>query len=90
MPSSRPPCAQANPPAGGSQKAAFVSARCRTTVCLAKCVFEEVVVANREQRSNREKKKPKADQKAKPVQAKPPGYVEPQLVRKPHKGKDWV
>ncbi|MEJ1968301.1 MAG: hypothetical protein WDN03_06650 [Rhizomicrobium sp.] len=49
-------------------------------------------MANREQRGNKEKKKPKADKKAgTPVSAggKPPAYVEPQLVRKPHKGKDW-
>jgi hypothetical protein len=50
-------------------------------------------MANREQRSNREKKKPKADKKAVPVTTttvKQPGYVEPQLIRKPHKGKDWT
>ena len=47
-------------------------------------------MANREQRGNKEKKKPKQDQKAKPGQAKMPAYVEPQLVRKPHKGKDWT
>jgi len=48
-------------------------------------------MANREQRSNREKKKPKSDKKAAPVPAvKPPAYVEQQLIRKPHKGKDWV
>ena len=49
-------------------------------------------MANREQRGNKEKKKPKQDQKAKPGQPgiKPPAYVEPQLVRKPHKGKDWT
>ena len=49
-------------------------------------------MANREQRGNKEKKKPKADKKAAPVAAgpKPPAYVEPQLVRKPHKGKDWT
>jgi len=49
-------------------------------------------MANREQRGNKEKKKPKSDKKA-PVPAggvKPPAYVEPQLVRKPHKGKDWT
>jgi hypothetical protein len=45
-------------------------------------------MANREQRSNREKRKPKADKKAAPpVSVKAPAYVEPQLVRKPHKGK---
>jgi hypothetical protein len=52
-------------------------------------------MANREQRGNKEKKKPKADKKAGQAQAgtpafKPPAYVEPQLVRKPHKGKDWT
>jgi hypothetical protein len=48
-------------------------------------------MANREQRGNKEKKKPKADQKAGAVSTvKQPAYVEPQLVRKPHKGKpDW-
>jgi hypothetical protein len=45
-------------------------------------------MANREQKSSREKKKPKADKKAAPVQAKP-GFQEPALIRKPHKGKDW-
>jgi hypothetical protein len=46
-------------------------------------------MANREQKSNREKKKPKAD-KGKPnlsAPAKPPAYIMPELVRKPHKGK---
>jgi hypothetical protein len=52
-------------------------------------------MANREQRSNKEKKKPKAGNKAaapatSATAIKPPGYVEPQLIRKPHKGKDWV
>jgi hypothetical protein len=47
-------------------------------------------MANREQRGNKEKKKPKADKKAAPITSKPPAYVEPQLVRKPHKGKDWT
>jgi hypothetical protein len=47
-------------------------------------------MANREQKSNREKKKPKSDKKGAPVSTKAPAYVEPQLVRKPHKGKqDW-
>ena len=47
-------------------------------------------MANREQKSNREKKKPKSDKKGAPVTTKAPAYVEPQLVRKPHKGKqDW-
>jgi hypothetical protein len=45
------------------------------------------VMANREQRSNREKKKPKSDKKGAPVSVKAPAYVEPQLIRKPHKGK---
>ena len=46
-------------------------------------------MANREQRSNKEKKKPKADKKNAPTMGKPvtPAYVEPQLIRKPHKGK---
>jgi hypothetical protein len=47
-------------------------------------------MANREQRSNREKKKPKADKKPGATAVKQPAYVEPQLVRKPHKGKDWT
>jgi hypothetical protein len=49
-------------------------------------------MANREQRGNKEKKKPKSDKKAPavPTTGKPPAYVEPQLVRKPHKGKDWT
>jgi hypothetical protein len=48
------------------------------------------VMANREQRGNKEKKKPKADKKIAPITTKPPAYIEPQLVRKPHKGKDWT
>lgn len=47
-------------------------------------------MANREQRGNKEKKKPKADKKGAPVTVKTPGYVEPALIRKPHKGKDWT
>jgi hypothetical protein len=48
-------------------------------------------MANREQKSNREKKKPKSDKKAAPVMASTkPVFQEPQLIRKPHKGKDWV
>lgn len=49
-------------------------------------------MANREQRSSREKKKPKADKKAggTPTASKQPAYVQPELVRKPHKGKDWT
>jgi hypothetical protein len=48
-------------------------------------------MANREQRSNREKKKPKSDKKgASTIPVKAPAYVEPQLIRKPHKGKDWA
>ncbi len=47
-------------------------------------------MANREQRGNKEKKKPKADKKAAaggPAKPATPGYVEPALIRKPHKGK---
>jgi hypothetical protein len=44
-------------------------------------------MANREQRSNKEKKKPKSDKKGAPVKAATSSYVEPALVRKPHKGK---
>lgn len=47
-------------------------------------------MANREQRSNREKKKPKANDKGKDKTASPPPFVQPELVRKPHKGKDWM
>jgi hypothetical protein len=49
-------------------------------------------MANREQRSNKEKKKPKADKndKNKPSASAAPSYVQPELVRKPHKGKDWT
>jgi hypothetical protein len=46
-------------------------------------------MANREQRSNREKKKPKANEKGKPDKSAPTPFVQPELVRKPHKGKDW-
>ena len=45
-------------------------------------------MANREQKSSREKKKPKAEKKAASIQAKP-AFAEPALIRKPHKGKDW-
>jgi hypothetical protein len=48
-------------------------------------------MANREQRPNKEKKKPKKDNKDQNLQAKSapqPAYVPPELVRKPHKGKD--
>ena len=43
-------------------------------------------MANREQRSNKEKKKPKADknEKGKPA---PAPFQAPELIRKPHKGK---
>ncbi|MGH6871116.1 MAG: hypothetical protein ACREHE_06370 [Rhizomicrobium sp.] len=43
-------------------------------------------MANREQRSNKEKKKPKSGDKAKEKSAAPV-FVMPELVRKPHKGK---
>jgi hypothetical protein len=43
-------------------------------------------MANREQRSNKEKKKPKASKQEK-NKAAPPPFVAPELVRKPHKGK---
>lgn len=47
-------------------------------------------MANREQRNNREKKKPKAGDKDKQAKgSSPPPFVQPELVRKPHKGKDW-
>ena len=47
-------------------------------------------MANREQKSNREKKKPKANKEQKVKPSSPPTYVAPELVRKPHKGKDWT
>lgn len=43
-------------------------------------------MANREQRSNKEKKKPKASANTK-SKAAPPPFVMPELSRKPHKGK---
>ncbi|HEX4859591.1 MAG TPA: hypothetical protein VFV07_00050 [Rhizomicrobium sp.] len=43
-------------------------------------------MANREQRGNKEKKKPKADKNQK-TKAAPPPFVAPELVRRPHKGK---
>jgi hypothetical protein len=47
-------------------------------------------MANREQRPNKEKRKPKKGKEplasVKPAAA--PAYVPPELVRKPHKGKD--
>jgi hypothetical protein len=47
-------------------------------------------MANREQKSSREKKKPKADKKGAPaVASAKPAFAEPALIRKPHKGKDW-
>jgi hypothetical protein len=49
----------------------------------------EALMANREQRSNKEKKKPKASDKDKQAKGAPPPFVQPELVRKPHKGKDW-
>ena len=47
-------------------------------------------MANREQKSNREKKKPKADKTEKTKPSSPTTYVPPELVRKPHKGKEWT
>jgi hypothetical protein len=47
-------------------------------------------MANREQRGNKEKKKPKADKNQNNKPANAPAYVQPELVRKPHKGKDWT
>ena len=46
-------------------------------------------MANREQRSNKEKKKPKKDKDEKPAKGAPTPFVQPELIRKPHKGKDW-
>ena len=47
-------------------------------------------MANREQRRNKEKKKPKQNKDDKNKSASAPAYVQPELVRKPHKGKDWT
>jgi hypothetical protein len=44
-------------------------------------------VANREQRGNKEKKKPKQD-KDKKEKGSPVPFVQPELVRKPHKSKE--
>ena len=46
-------------------------------------------MANREQKSSREKKKPKADKKAAPVPRPSRGFRNRPSIRKPHKGKDW-
>ena len=46
-------------------------------------------MANREQKSIKEKKKPKSDKDGK-TKAAPPPFQAPELVRKPHKGKDWT
>jgi uncharacterized C2H2 Zn-finger protein len=43
-------------------------------------------MANREQRGNKEKKKPKQD-KDKKEKAPVTAFMQPELVRKPHKGK---
>ena len=43
-------------------------------------------MANREQHGNKEKKKPKAKRQDKHKPSEP-SYVEPELVRKPHKDK---
>jgi hypothetical protein len=45
-----------------------------------------VAVAHREQHSNKEKKKPKQDKNKK--DKAPPPFVQPDLVRKPAKGKE--
>lgn len=47
-------------------------------------------MANREQRSNREKKKPKKGKEDKPAKTTSAPFVQPELIRKPHKGKDWT
>ena len=47
-------------------------------------------MANREQRGNKEKKKPKAADKTKDKSSAPTPFVQPELVRKPDKGKDWT
>jgi hypothetical protein len=43
-------------------------------------------MAHREQHGNKEKKKPKQDKNGKD-KATPPPFSQPELVRKPHKGK---
>jgi len=43
-------------------------------------------MAHREQHGNKEKKKPKQD-KSKKDKVPPPPFVQPELVRKPHKGR---
>ena len=43
-------------------------------------------MAHREQHGNKEKKKPKQDKNGKD-KAAPPPFSQPELVRKPHKGK---
>ena len=43
-------------------------------------------MAHREQHGNKEKKKPKQEKDRKD-KAPPPPFVQPELVRKPHKGK---
>ncbi len=45
-------------------------------------------MANREQRGNKEKKKPKAEKNQQMKPSSAPAYVQPELVRKPHKGKE--
>ncbi len=45
-------------------------------------------MANREQRGNKEKKKPKAGKDQK-VKTAPPPFTMPELIRKPHKGKTY-
>ena len=46
-------------------------------------------MAKGQQRQPKEKKKPKANDKAKDNKSAPTPFVQPELVRKPHKGKDW-
>ncbi len=47
-------------------------------------------MAKGQMKSNKEKKKPKADKNQASKPASAPSYVQPELVRKPHKGKDWT
>jgi hypothetical protein len=45
-------------------------------------------MANREQRGNKEKKKPKSGKDQK-VKTAPPPFTAPELIRKPHKAKPY-
>ncbi len=62
--------------------------RCATSPYNLESGLETNNMANREQRGNKEKKKPKQEKDKKDKTPAPPfPFVQPQLVRKPHKGK---